>query len=585
MLVYRPNAVIIGRNSLEIVGIRTDFAGRAFTLIVITAFLAIIPMLFFGNVWGHDFDFHLTKWMDAAQQFRQGVIYPRWLSGANAGFGEPAFIFYPPLSWAIGGALGLILPWKLVPGVYVWLVLVLAGTAMWKCASEWLDPPDAVIASLIYAVNPYMMVMVYKRCSYGDLLASAFLPLLVWAAIGMGRDAKKRILPLAIVFAAIWLADLPEGMIASYSLALLLLTSSFLHRSIKPVLHGTATILTTFACLAFFLFPAAWEQRWVNIGMVLRPDWVPDTNFLFSHISNPGMLLFNRGVSFLALFLVVVIAGAALFARRLRRDAFDIWFLLVVFGGVSAFLLFRQSSILWRIMPELRYVEYPWRWLSALCVAGAVLISSAIAQASKRWTFGVAAALAIGIMSAGIVYTVRWDSQHREMETLAVATRSGAGYASQDDLDWCGPRGSQPSKLPERAPLVAANDPEDGKEISGKLVQIQVKQWLSDRKAFSVNSTRPVLLKIKILAYPAWQASLNGKVVPFGTEKETGQMLLAAPAGLNHAEIQFVQTWDRTAGACVSLITVLTLILLMVVARWRGSPSAVNKSDPIKVLP
>jgi len=138
----------------------------------------------------------------------------------------------------------------------VWLALVLAGVTMWKCASDWLDPQDAVIAGLLYAVNPYLIVMVYKRCSYGELLASALFPLLVWAAIQLGRDPGKAVFPLAVVFAAIWLSDLPAGVVASYSLAGLLLLVSLIHRSLRPLLYGAAVIAAVFASLSFFLIPA-----------------------------------------------------------------------------------------------------------------------------------------------------------------------------------------------------------------------------------------------------------------------------------------------------------------------------------------
>jgi uncharacterized membrane protein len=452
-------------------------------LIVIAATLAVTPMLFFGNVWGHDFDFHVPLWMDAAQQFREGIVYPRWATELNYGFGEPSFIFYPPLSWMMGGALGSILPWKMVPGVFVWLVLVLAGVAMWKCASDWLNPPDAVMASLLYAVNPYLMVMVYKRCSYGELLASALFPLLVWAAVRMGRDPRKTLFPLVIIFAAIWLADLPAGVIASYSLAGLLLLNSLIHRSLRPVLYGAVAILAVFASLAFFLLPAVWEGKWATLGLNLRPDWLPENNFLFAQKSNLGMLPFNWGESFVALLLVAVAAIAAVLSRRLRGDAPDVWRLLTALGGASTFLLFRPSLFLWRILPELRYVLYPCRWLSPLCVVGAVLASSAVGQAPRKWKWAlwVTAALASGAIGAGTVYTVRWDPQHRHLNDLIAAAHSGAGYKGDDSFDWCRPFGSHPSRLPELAPLIASTDSEDEKELSREGAQVHVERWSPER--------------------------------------------------------------------------------------------------------
>ena len=105
-----------------------------------------IPIVFLGNAWGHDFDFHVPLWMEAARQFQHGILYPRWATGANGGFGEPSTVFYPPLSWMTGGLLGLILPWRWVPCAYLFLVFVLAGASMWKLASDWLEPPDALMA-------------------------------------------------------------------------------------------------------------------------------------------------------------------------------------------------------------------------------------------------------------------------------------------------------------------------------------------------------------------------------------------------------------------------------------------------------
>src|SRR5208282_5314773 len=127
--------------------------------------------------------------------------------------------------------------------------------------------------------------------------------------------------PLAIVFAAIWLADLPAGLIASYSLALLLAVTSFLHRSLRPLLYGAAAILATFASLAFFLLPAAWERRWVNIGFVLGSDYAPESNFLFGHNPNPVLQVFDHGMSLIGLLLVFIAFVALLLTRRLRRNA------------------------------------------------------------------------------------------------------------------------------------------------------------------------------------------------------------------------------------------------------------------------
>ncbi len=437
---------------------KPNFAARAYCMIAVAATLATLPIAFRGNPWGHDVNLHLRSWMDAAQQFREGNVFPRWAAGANQGFGEPFFIFYPPLSRLIGMTLGLILPWKIVSGIYIWLMLLLAGVAMWKCASEWLAPADAMMASLLFAVNPYLLIIAYKRGNYADLLACALFPLLIWGGIRMGPAPARTALPLAVVFAAIWLSDLPAAVVASYALAALLAFNAIAYRSLRPLWFGALAILSAFGSIAFFLFPAAWERRWVSIEEAVRSEWAPDHNFLFTHNNLPQYVTFNRGLSYIALFLIAVTFIAAILARQLRQDDPWVWRSLAALGAISVFMMFPPSMVLYRTLPEMRYVEFPWRWLSPLCVVGAFLVASALSEVQRKWIASAAAALIVAAVSAFIIYTTNWDTSHY-LEGLVADAHSATGYPIRFG-DWSNPLGSQLSKLDKAAPLVASAEPE-----------------------------------------------------------------------------------------------------------------------------
>jgi len=123
---------------------------RPLILIPLAALIAIAPLLLRGCSCGHDFDFHLINWFEAAKQFAHGNIHPHWTYTPAWNAGEPRFVFYPPLSWAIGGVLGLIFPWSWTPILYTWLILTIAGFALHYSARNFASANATLVAACIY---------------------------------------------------------------------------------------------------------------------------------------------------------------------------------------------------------------------------------------------------------------------------------------------------------------------------------------------------------------------------------------------------------------------------------------------------
>ncbi len=548
------------------------FQWRALLAAMLVASAIISPFFFRGNASGHDFQFHMASWMDAAWQWHQGVLYPRWAAWANFSYGEPRFIFYPPASWMLGAALGSVLPWRIAPGALIWLALVTAGICMYRLAREWMAPSDAIAAAALYTANPYHLVLVYYRSDFAELLVSAVFPLLVLFALRIGRAGPRVIAPLAVVFAFAWFSNAPAAVIATYSLVLLLAVLCVIERSPRPLLWGSLAMAAGFGLAAIYIVPAAWEQKWVQIHQVLARELRPQQNFLFTHANDPEFVLFNWKVSTAAVAVMLVTWIAMVISNPRRRSAPEAWWPLAPLCAASTVLMFPISGVAWRLLPELRFVQFPWRWLVPLDAAFAAFVVMASARLHKRWIGWAVVGLALAAAATVIVRDAWWDSE--DAVVLSAAMRSGHGYEGTDEYQ---PLGCDRYELPENASRVAlarATLPGEAQHNP----RIHVEQWGAERKTLEVDSSRPITLVVKLLNYPAWHAEVNGKAVRLQAKPDSGQILLSLPAGHSRADIIFAQTPDRKVGAAISVVSLFALAGLVLFERRRGLQAGAHAS-------
>ena len=224
-----------------------------------------------------------------------------------------------------------------------------------------------------------------------------------------------------------------------YSLALLMVVIAWQRRSPRVLLVGAAAVTLGAALASFYLLPAIYEQKWVDIAQAVSAGSRPLDNFLFVHTTDAEHDAFNRVISWIAIAEIMATISAAWAARGWRSRNRELWYSLVAWATVCALLMFSTTNPLWNILPKLRFMQFPWRLLLCLGIPFTLLTALGL----RRWTTRVALYLAMLCVLAFVWHHFQapwWDTAAdlREMQSNMA---SGAGYEGTDEYT---PLGADP---------------------------------------------------------------------------------------------------------------------------------------------
>ena len=585
-----------------------------YLLIPLAAFVAIVPLLIHGCSCGHDFDFHIPSWFEAARQFTHGNLHPHWAYTPAWNAGEPRFVFYPPLSWTIGAILGLIFPWTWTPILYTWLALTASGLALHRLARDFTTPSAALIAATIYTVNPYMLFTAYERTAYAELLAAAWIPMLLHAIL-----RKQVTIPrIAIPIALLWLTNAPAAVMSCYALALLTLiriatnsSNQFLPAashdtsatnpaapyldsqmwvsrasaaappdaltitspSQTPIQIAINTVGGTVLGLglaAFYILPAAYQRRYVQIAMAIIPNMRIQDNFLFHHTGDVPHDQVLHTASIIAVLLIAATAIVILLSTfpihrsspaRPERTVQSLLASLAILTIAITLFLTPITAFIWAHTPELVFLQFPWRLIAIL----AAVLALAVALALPKLNLKPIPITALTFVIAALLTFPAYAIFHQVCDPEdTIQSRLTLFHSNQ---------GTEPTD--EYTPTTADND---------SLAQTNPAWWLAtdpNAKApvneqpgpvpthFAFQATQPGYLVLNLRDYPSWLVSItdsNNKALNHPNHIQRDDGLIVLPIGYAAdftIAIAYTQTLDQTLGDAISLLSFVPLVLLI----------------------
>ncbi len=583
-------------------------------LIVLGLSLPVLwPLVGPSYLSSHDGLHHLYRLVDLDWAVRGGVLYPRWLPNLGFGYGYPVLNYYAPLSYYVAELFHILGAGYIDAIKLAYAVGFLgSGAAMYLFAKEHLGQIPAILASLVYVYLPYHLADAYVRGALAEFLSFLFFPLILWCFYRLIASGKLHY----VVWSALSLA----GLILTHNLMALIFAPLlvayvgfvwFQRRERRVLGYAALALCLALGLSAFYWLPGFAEARWARLGQVgpgatdYLPRLITMSDFfspflVYRYFPDHGVSL-EHPMSWLQFALICL---SLVVPFRLRHASWQatrrqlVFFQVATF--VSLFMLFVYSRPFWDYVPFLRYLQYPFRFLSLTSLTSAFSIGSLpllfvdgtkgkadVAWASRGRTSGAISTVVVIVLAVmatalpGLPIAPMYLPEHEE--PLTEGTVNFATMAEYDYLTglwtrlWGGPwlleylpawvqedRGA--IFLPvEKAPVTPRDlGPEDVPQIS-----LGSQGPLS--RQLTVKTPQPMELSFHSFYFPNWQAYVDGHRQTTYPSGKLGLLTVDIPSGQHELVVRFEDTPAERVGEMMALLSMLGILALLILTRqWKA---------------
>jgi hypothetical protein len=238
------------------------------------------------------------------------------------------------------------------------------------------------------------------------------------------------------------------------------------------------------------------------------------------------------------------------------------------------------SAPLWRTLPALWAVQFPWRLLYVLGVC--LALAFALALRNLPWRAAPAALTALSLTAA-----LALPAMHLFRETCEAAALPAAELATlerhhtpEPTDEYVPAAASLGAYRPDNPPFwLAANAADYAPGTTPNTIDADPNalmpsappdaQLYATPLQFSVASPTPAYLIVNLEDYPHWRVTRNGEAVVL-LHRADGLIALAVPAGVSAIDIRWRHGWDESLGVVVSVLTACLWLCARYRPRVRG---------------
>jgi hypothetical protein len=296
----------------------------------------------------------------------------------------------------------------------------------------------------------------------------------------------------------------------------------------------------------FFWIPALFEKNLVTLDAVsvsnefahhfptISELMSASFQFGYSYSGPVDSLQFQIGVSILISCVFLILYGVTHWKEKKERGVFT----LPVLTTLLVFCMLPASTLFWRYVPFLHYIQFPWRLLGFVSIVGAFAAAYALQKSSRLLQILLVLSIAISV--------------------LRLVQRAEPAYFSHDDL-YYRTFAQTTTILDENRPRTLIVNPatlSENMPIVAKGVELHLKQWNGSYRTYFVSSSARHQVIEPTVYFPGWRTTVDGKKVEIDTQKASGLITFSVPEGEHEIVTEFTQwTWPRVLGNGISAIS------------------------------
>ena len=531
--------------------------------------ILILPALAYGVFDAHDILVHLNWAKYFSKQLWTGELYPRWLSGMNSGLGSPTFFFYPPIPYYFTS---LFYPFRFGnPSIWSALVLsstlalILSGLTAYFWLKDLTNQKAALIGSLVYILLPYHWAIdFYWRFAFPEYWSFAWIPLILYFSKKIVIGSPFAVLGFAVSYALLSMTHLPTTLIFSVVPLAYVVFIADKKQRIKVFACLVFALLLGIGLSAIYLIPALSTQDNVLLKEIaIKPHFYFANNFTWrKQFIYPNFQLFTGYLGVLVVFMAITSYCAFKIARKNSNETVrqeNLYWLIVALA--SSLMTLPLSKPLWKLLPVLQMIQFPWRFNVVLTVATTALTALAVYSFKRTTTVWYRKKSSIGIWLLILIILSGFCMVYFNIERLAFDSKT-LQKMSQDAPEY------RPKWVPEEIfeqYLVQelSNNLPQAKITTGQ-GSLAIEKWQPRKIILETNAQTNVTVTLHQLYYPGWTARLDGKKqLIMEPSQPEGLLRVEIPKGQHKVNITLDAGIKEHLGQAISTVSALILLLTL----------------------